>query len=100
MSTIAEPLRRLIIKGTPFIWGKEQQASFNALKKRLATSATLAYFKPDAPTELIADASFVGLDAVLLQVQNGQRRPVAYASRTLLRPWNVATLKRNEKLWE
>ena len=83
ISTIAEPWRRLTIKGTPFIWGEEQQASFNALKQRPATSATLVYFKPDAPTELIADASPVGLGGVLLQVQNGQCRPVASASRTL-----------------
>ena len=101
MSTTAEPLRCLTIKGTPFIWGEEQQASFNVLKQQLATSATLAYFQPDAPTELSADASPVGLVAALLQVLNGQRRPVLLPMQaTRLRPWNVTTLKRNKKLWD
>ena len=54
------------------------------MKQQLALSATLAYFKPDAPMELIVDTNHVGRCAALLQVQNGERRPIAYASRTLM----------------
>ena len=43
----------------------------------------LAYFDRGAPTEVIADASPVGLGAVLVQKVDGERRAVCYASRSL-----------------
>ena len=82
-STTAEPLRRLTVKGTPFVWEPEQQVAFDKLKQQLASTTSLAYFDPTAETEVVADASPVGLGAVLIQVKDGHRRPVAYASRTL-----------------
>ena len=42
--TVAEPLRRLIKKGEPFIFGLEQQVAFADLKRRLAQADTLGYF--------------------------------------------------------
>ena len=44
---------------------------------------TLAYHDKDAKTRVVADASPVGLGAVLVQEQNGNWRPVYYASRSL-----------------
>ena len=43
----------------------------------------LAYFDQGAPTEVIADASLVGLGAVLVQKVNRERCAVCYASRSL-----------------
>ena len=43
----------------------------------------LAYFDKDAHTRVIADASPVGLGAVLVQDKNGESRVVCYASRSL-----------------
>ena len=43
----------------------------------------LAYFDRDAHTRVIADASPVGLGAVLVQEVKGQSRAVCYASRSL-----------------
>ena len=44
----------------------------------------LEHYNPTRPTIISADASNTGLGAVLFQVQdNGQRRPVCYASRSL-----------------
>ena len=44
----------------------------------------LAPYDPQRPTIVAADASSIGIGAVLLQIQdNGQRRPVSYASRSL-----------------
>ena len=83
LSTIAEPLRRVTHKGTPFSWGPDQQNAFDQLKQRLAEATTLAYFDRNAPTQVIADASPVGVGAVIVQHQNGVRRPICYASRTL-----------------
>ncbi len=82
-ATLAEPLRRLTRKDTEFVFGPAQKRSFNALKDELAKAGTLAYFDKDAPTQVIADASPVGLGAVLTQCQKGQMVPVCYISRSL-----------------
>ena len=53
------------------------------LKDRLASATSLAYFYSTAPTEVITDVSPFGLGAVLVQTQDGVRRAISYASRTL-----------------
>ncbi|KAL9962010.1 hypothetical protein ACROYT_G031062 [Oculina patagonica] len=83
LATVAEPLRQLTRKGVAFKWDKDQQKAFKTLKERLASAETLAYYDKDARTRVIADASPVGLGAVLAQEQNDQWRPVYYASRSL-----------------
>ena len=65
------------------MWGPEQQQSFDELKKRLSSVETLAYFNKNAPAKVIADASPVGLGAVLVQVQGEELRVISYASRSL-----------------
>ena len=44
LATVSEPLRGLKRKDVHFSWGKEQEAAFNELKKRLAKTETLGYF--------------------------------------------------------
>ena len=83
LATISEPLRRLTKAGTPFVFGKEQREAFVELKKCLSNSETLGYFDKDAPTQIIADASPVGLGAVLTQVNKDGPRIISYASRSL-----------------
>ena len=83
LSTTAEPLRAITQKGAEFRWGKQQEAAFKKLKQQLAAASSLAYFDTGAPTEVIADASPVGIGAILIQEQQGVRRAVCYASRTL-----------------
>ena len=83
LATKAEPLRRLTRKGTEFIWGTEQAEAFAQLKEDLAKSENLAGFDKDASTQVVTDASPVGLGAVLLQTQKGETRVISYASRTL-----------------
>ncbi|PAA93919.1 hypothetical protein BOX15_Mlig008473g1 [Macrostomum lignano] len=80
----AEPLRRLTRKGQEFVWDREQQQSFQAVKDCISEGCTLAFFDKRLPTELVVDASPVGVGAILQQRHpSGQTRPVAYASRTL-----------------
>ena len=44
----------------------------------------LAHYDPNRPTIISADASSTGIGAVLIQIQeNGERRPICYASRSL-----------------
>ena len=82
-ATLAEPLRAISRQGVPFVWGKKQDASFEELKRQLASAHVLAYFDKDAHTRVIADASPVGLGAVLVQEKNGDSRAVCYTSRSL-----------------
>nr|XP_058952093.1 uncharacterized protein K02A2.6-like [Pocillopora verrucosa] len=82
-ATITEPLRSLTRKAVPFHFGPEQKTAFKILKQSMADAGTLAYFNKGAATKVIADASPVGLGAVLLQNQNEAWVPICYASRSL-----------------
>ena len=91
-SKVAKPLNRLLqnLEGTPsqkkkfkLYWGPEQQEAFETLQKLCTGSSILAYVDFKAPFVLHTDASGDGLGAVLYQVQNGQKRVIAYALRSL-----------------
>ena len=83
LATISEPLRRLTKAGIPFAFGNEQKEAFEELKRRLSSAKTLGYLDKDAPTQVVADASPVGLGAVLRQAQKDGPRVISYASRSL-----------------
>ena len=83
LATTADPLRKLTRKGETFQWGPEQKQAFQQLKEKLSKAETLAYFDKKAKTQVIADASPVGLGAILIQEQAGTQHVVANASRSL-----------------
>ena len=57
---------------------------FQAAKNSLQANSLLVHFDPDKPLILAADASDCGIGDVLSHVmEDGQERPIAYASRTL-----------------
>ena len=83
---VAAPLHALTKKDAPFVWGPECQAAFENLKRLLTSSPVLVF--PDFTRGFIleTDASGTGLGAVLAQEQaDGSVRPIAYASRSLLK---------------
>ena len=64
--------------------GKEQQKAFEAAKSALQADSLLVHYDESKALVLACDASQYGLGAVLSHVmEDGQERPVAYASRTL-----------------
>lgn len=71
LATLTEPLRRLTKQGAKFDWDVDQENAFKTLKKKLTNAETLGYFDTEAKTQLITDASPVGLGAVLTQIQHG-----------------------------
>ena len=66
LAPVAEPLKVISRKGVHFAWGSEQEKSFQELTKQLANALMLAYFDKDAHTRVIANASPMGLGAVLV----------------------------------
>ena len=79
-----EPLRQLLRSDTVWLWGDAQEQSFQRLKDNLSTTETLAHYDPKRPTIIAEDASSTGIGAVLLQIQDDNKRhPVGYASRSL-----------------
>ena len=83
LATVSASLRQLTKSGEPFVWGPEQQQSFAELKKRMSSAETFGYSDKNVPTKMIADASPVGLGAVLVQEQGEELRVISYASRSL-----------------
>ncbi|XP_057200295.1 retrovirus-related Pol polyprotein from transposon 297 [Triplophysa rosa] len=100
-SNMAAPLYRLTSgdpkkkkrgaqKGTgpdqPFLWTAECEEAFQFLKEKLISAPVLGYPDYSQPFLLQTDASGMGLGAVLVQVQDGVERVIAYASRGLSPP--------------
>lgn len=83
LATVNEPLRKLTKKDVAFEWGEDQQNAFANLKEQLSNPTTLGYYKLSDRTQLYADASPVGLGAVLVQFDGTEPRYIPYASKSL-----------------
>ena len=78
-----KPLRDLLAKKNSWDWNIAQENAFKQLKEELTSTPVLAHYDPEKRTIVSADASSKGLGAVLLQEQDGEIKPVAYASRSM-----------------
>ena len=77
------PLIKLTQKGNKFSGTPGCQKAFKGLKRCVTQPSILGYPAVDTPFILDTDASSQGLGAVLSQMQEGQERVIAYASKTL-----------------
>ena len=82
-STVAYPLTELTHKSKSFIWTEACQIAYETLKSSLISDNILAYPIENGDFILDTDASLHGIGAVLSQVQCGEEKVIAYASRTL-----------------
>ena len=88
-SKITRPLYNLISgdnakrRTNPVEWSDEAERAFQTLIDKCTQAPILAYADFSLPFELDIDASGIGLGAVLYQTQEGKKRVIAYASRTL-----------------
>lgn len=83
LSTLAEPLYKIIKKSNKFYWNEEQNEAFESIKSKLGCVSYLGFYNPSDDTYVIADASPVGLGAVITQSQGGKSRIISYANKTL-----------------
>jgi len=79
-SGIAAPLHALTKKGARFTWTAECQTAFDHLKEILVGADVLALPTDEGTFILDCDASDKAIGAVLSQIQDGEERPVCYAS--------------------
>ena len=80
---LADPLVALTRKGVPFMWGSDQQKSFDAPKACLLSAPILGFPTEEDRFVLDTDASLFAIGGILNQVQNGEEVVIAYASRSL-----------------
>ena len=84
---IASPLWDLTKAHVKWKWGTTEENAFQAVQRQLTQAPVMAFFKQGAETRITTNASPVGIGAVLEQKQeDGQYRPVYYASRKLTPP--------------
>ena len=74
-------LSALTAKGVAWQWGDKEQFAFEEIKKRLTNAVARSLPDLTQPFVVCTDASIYGLGGVLLQVQNGQLKPIEFYSR-------------------
>lgn len=84
LSTVLEPLHRLLRKEEKWQWQEQQQKAFERSKELLQSAQLLVHFDPTKEIILASDASNYGIGAVLShKMRDGSERPIGYVSRTL-----------------
>ena len=84
LATVCEPLHRLMRKAIDWKWSNDCQKAFEQIKQSLCEAPILVHFDPSKPILVQCDASPYGLGIVLSHtMENGEEKPVCYASRTL-----------------
>ena len=68
-------------KGRPFIWGKEQQGSFDEIKHRLIKPPVLHMPIKTGRFHLYSNTSKFATGSALYQIQNGEPKLIAYATK-------------------
>ena len=85
LSTKLAPLYNLLQKEAKWQWGTKQIKAFQDAKNALQDNTLLVHYDSSKQLVLACDASPHGLGAVLSHImEDGEERPVAYASRTLM----------------
>ena len=77
LQKLLKPIYDLTRKGRPFIWGKEQQESFEEIKCRLIKSPVLHMRSKTGRFHLYSDTSKFATGKALYQIQNGKPKLIA-----------------------
>ncbi|MBW0559584.1 hypothetical protein O181_099299 [Austropuccinia psidii MF-1] len=77
-------LTSLLKKDCPFIFNEEALSQFQSLKEDFTTAPILSHFNPSLPTVVETDASDYALGAILSQVNDSGKHPIAFDSCKLL----------------
>ena len=83
---IVRPLHTLLAKTKTkqlLAWDDNTVKAFKDIKQAIASASLLSYPTPDAPTNIMTDASNTAVGAVLQQLINNTWRSIAFFSKTL-----------------
>ena len=83
LQKLLKPIYDLARKGRPFVWGKEQQNSFEEIKHRLIKLPVLHMPNKTGRFHLYSDTSKFATGSTIYQIQNGKPKLIAYASKSL-----------------
>ena len=84
LSTIADPLHKLLQSKVKWNWTENCEKSFIMIKEAICSEQVLCHYNPEKPLKLACDASFYGIGCVLSYTfPEGSRRPIPFASKTL-----------------
>ena len=83
LQKLLKPIYELTRKGRPFVWGDEQQKAFDEIKSRLLKLPVLSIPDKRGRFLLYSDSSKYATGSTLYQVQNGQPKLIAYASKRM-----------------
>ncbi|MBW0476689.1 hypothetical protein O181_016404 [Austropuccinia psidii MF-1] len=77
-------LTSLLKEDSPFIFNEQALGQFQILKEAFTTSPILFHCNPPLPAIVETDSSYYALGAVLSQVNDSGKNPIAFHSRNLL----------------
>ena len=77
LQKLLKPIYDLTRKGTPFVWGKEQQDSFEEIKHSLIKPPVLHMPNTTGRFHLYSDTSKFATGSALYQIQNGKPKLIA-----------------------
>ena len=83
LQKLLKPIYDLTIKGRQFLWEKEQQQAFDEIKCRLKRPLVLHLPDSHGCFQLYSDTSKFTTGSALYQIQNGQPKLIAYASKRM-----------------
>ena len=83
---LAKPLIQLTKGSQEWEWTSTQQAAFQALKDALDNTSWLATPHNDGRYKIYTDFCAEAMGAALHQVQDGEEKPIAFASRVCKGP--------------
>ena len=78
LQKLLKPIYDLTRKGKPFLWGKEQQDTFEEIKIRLQKPPVLSMPYRKGKFILYSDTSKLATGSALYQFQDGKPRHIAY----------------------
>ena len=83
LQKLLKPIYDLTTKGKQFLWENKQQQAFDEIKCRLQRPPVLHLPNRHGRFQLYSDTSKFATGSALYQVQNGQPRLIAYASKRM-----------------
>ena len=96
LQKILKPIYDLTRKDRKFIWGQEQQSAFDEIKNRLQKPPVLHLPGGKGRFHLYLDTSKYAMVSALYQIQNGEPKLIAYASKRLQEAAKIYSIKQLE----